>query len=170
MTTVNNILKLRSLDSDLTYKELKKECIIRGKPFPEIVRGDFPNLSNWLLIYHANPIDETLLEKYDNWVEDELNKLGSEYLIHPSLRLSYVGARSDDDTADKLVKSKTVKIAKVAKEKDSSGLYKGTKKSYTFELQQKGKTIQQTIIKVLRKFPDAKEKSIKIWFNRARKG
>lgn len=163
----SNIANLPMLKSDFTYKELKKCCIARGLEFEKAVSYDFPNLSNWLVRHSLSEEDETKVEAFDNWLDDQLTKDGNEYLVHPSLRLSYLGNKNKTEE-DEPKKEKVTKV-RVKKEKDESGLYKGTKKSYTFELQKRGKTIQDTIIKVTRKFPDAKEKSIKIWFNRSRK-
>lgn len=167
--TFKNIMNLTNLKSDFTYKEIKRHCILRGMEFTKVIGGSVPNLSNWLVknaVVQENP---ELLELFDDWVESQLIKDGKEYLVHPSLRLGYVGNRSEKEEVKPKVKLEIKPKIKKLREKDSSGLYKGTKKSYTFELQRKGKTVQQVIVKVLRKFPEAKEKSIKIWFNRSRK-
>ena len=66
-------------------------------------------------------------------------------------------------------KEKVVKEKKEPRKKDANGLFQGTKKSYTYELQKKGKTLDQVITKVTRKFPDAQTKSIRIWFNKSKK-
>ena len=47
------------------------------------------------------------------------------------------------------------------------GLITGTKKSLTYELVKKGKSSERIIKKVIKKFPDAKEKSILIWVRKA---
>jgi len=166
--TFTNIAKLATGQSEFTYKEMKKQCIIRGMPFKDAVGADVPNLSNWLLRHVGDKEDITLLDKYDDWLDDKLLHDGNDYLIHPSLRLGYIGQKGEQETSLNTKVKKEVK-EKVLKEKDTSGLYKGTKKQYTFDLQRRGKSIEQTIIKVTRKFPEAKIKSIKIWFNRSRK-
>ena len=51
--------------------------------------------------------------------------------------------------------------------KDENGLRAGTKKSYTYQLAKKGYSLEKTISKVMKKFPDAKEVSIKQWHKRA---
>ena len=135
--------------------------------FKEAVGADVPELSNWLLRNMNNESDVSLLDGYDDWLEGVLKNDGNDYLIHPQLRLGYIGNKGDDN--ETIIKIKKEPKLKIQKEKDQSGLFKGTKKQYTFELQRKGKTVEQTITKVTRKFPEAKVKSIKIWFNRSRK-
>jgi hypothetical protein len=151
--------------SNLTYKNLKIECIVRGMAFREVISGDFWDLSNWLLTNMLKKVDLNLLEQYDNWLDNELLKMGKPELVHNSLRLGYVHREEED----KPKKEKIIKEKKEPRQKDKNGLYQGTKKSYTYDCQGRGKTLEQTIIKVCRKFPDAKAKSIKIWFNKAKK-
>jgi len=165
-----DIANLATLKSHFTYKELKKNCITRGLTFDNALLYDFPRLSNWLLKNAHLEEDDNLLDKYDDWMETKLKADGNDYLIHPSLRLGYLGSKSEEEIEEKPTKKvKVAKAEKIKREKDVSGLYKGTKKQYTFDLQRNGKTIDQVLTKVMRKFPDAKEKSIKIWFNRSRK-
>jgi len=164
-----NIANLSNLKSEFTFKELKKNCISRGLEFEKALSYDFPNLSNWLLKNAHVKETEELLDLYDDWLEAKLRADGNDYLVHPSLRFRYMGSKDEDSDEEKPIKKEKEKVVKVKREKDVSGLYKGTKKQYTFDLQRNGKTIDQVLTKVIRKFPDAKEKSIKIWFNRSRK-
>lgn len=166
--SVADIANLGSVKgSNLTYKDLKREVVIRGMPFSDVLNGTFPHLSHWLLNNSHKPIDDNLLEQFDNYQDNILRDLGKPELIHSSLRLGYLGEKDDSEPVIKKVKEPKEK--KPPREKNSSGLYKGTKKAYTFELQQKGKTLEQVTIKVKRKFPEAKDKSIKIWFNKSKK-
>jgi hypothetical protein len=151
--------------SDLTYKDLKIECIIRGMNFNEVVKSDFFYLANWLSQNISRGKNQNLLDQFDDWVESQIR---DKDLIHPSLRLGYI--QRDEDDLPKPKKEKIVKEKKPPREKDSRGLFKGTMKSYTYLLQEKGKTLEQVTLKVTRKFPNAKPKSIKIWFNKAKKG
>ena len=56
---------------------------------------------------------------------------------------------------------------KPKKEKDGYGLWKGTKKSYTFELTNKDYSFDRVCRRVLKKFPDANKKSIQQWYRLA---
>ena len=165
--TIADIANLPLLKSNLTYKDLKKECVARGMPFLEVISGDFPRLTQWLLNNSFKPVEPNRLDEFDNWQEEILRKEGKEYLIHNSLRLGYLGEKDDSEPTEKKVKE--VKDKKPPREKMENGLFKGTKKSYTYELQAKGKSLEEVIVKVTRKFPGAIEKSIKIWYNKAKK-
>lgn len=165
--SVADIANLTLAKSNLTYKDLKKECIMRGMPFLDVLQGDFPRLTHWLLQNSYKPIDEALLDTFDDYQDKILEANGKQELIHHSLRLGYLGERDDSEPVIK--KEKVTKEKRAPREKTEGGLFKGTKKAYTYELQAKGKTIEETLIKVKRKFPDAVDKSIKIWFNKSKK-
>jgi len=154
---------------NLTYKELKRECVARGMPFDDVIGGDFPNLSHWLLNNMLKPKDDQNIIDFDNYTDKILISRGKGDLVHRSLRLSYLGPELDNEGEIIEKKPKVIKEKKAPRERTETGLFKGTKKAYVQELQSKGKTIEQVIIKVTRKFPDAKEKSIKIWFNKFKK-
>lgn len=165
--SVTDIANLAVAKSNLTYKDLKKECIQRGMPYVEVLSGDFPRLTHWLLNHLHKPFDDTLLDGFDDFQDNILKANGKQELIHNSLRLGYLGERDESEPVIK--KDKTIKEKRPPREKTDGGLFKGTKKAYTFELQMKGKTIEEVLTKVKRKFPDAVDKSIKIWFNKSRK-
>lgn len=164
---MSSIMNLNSeKGSDLTYKDLKIECIIRNMPFEDVLRADFFRLSNYLQSNVLAKKNLDLLEKFDDYLDNELLKRGKPELVHSSLRLGYV-KRDEDDSVIKVVKEKIEK--KAPRQKDTNGLFQGTMKSYTYQLQKKGKTSEQVLVKVLRKFPEAKAKSVKIWFNKSKK-
>lgn len=165
-----NVVKLTS---HYNMKDLKIQCIIRGIDFDQVVSSDFPNLSMWLLRNRNNEQDESLLKEFDDHVESLLKEHGKEYLIHPSLRLSYVSDSTDGRehkmtmVPTKEKKEKTTKVGVSKKEKDKNGIIKHTKKSLTFKLQKKGYNVDKVIKRVCRRFPDANVKSIKIWFKKS---
>jgi hypothetical protein len=71
---------------------------------------------------------------------------------------------------------KAVKVKKVEKPKpearkkdEDTGIVSGTKKAYTFKLVNKGYEVKKIIRLVTKKYPEAKETSIKIWIKRATK-
>lgn len=152
-----------------TYKEVKREAVIRGMPFPDVVEADFYRLLSYIDSSNAKP-NIALVDKFDEWVDEQLSKAGygkDDPLRSSRLRLGFIG---DEDEEGK-IKIKRVKgiprPRKEKRERDQLGLYQGTKKSYTFELAGKGFEIDRVIRRVLKKFPDAKEKSIKIWYKAA---
>ena len=147
-----------------TYINLKRNCIARGMPFNEVINGDFPRLNGWLHKNVANKINIGLLEEYDDLVDSMLT---DENLKHPTLRTSYTGERAEEQKLK--IPKVEVKEPVVPKEKDDNGIIKGTKKSYVISLVQRGYDIAKVIHKTQRRFPDAKDKSIKIWARKALK-
>lgn len=152
----------------MTLRDIKREVITRGMPFQKVVESDVPNLYAWWNNNRNNEVDESLLDKFDDWVEAELRAIGKEDLIHSNFRFNFMGVKSSEDKP-KIKKIVTEKQPKKRREKNSLGLFSGTKKAMVFEAQEKGWSVKKTIRKVMRAFPDAKEKSIKIWYNKAAK-
>jgi len=163
------IANLANHKSKLTYKGLKIECIVRGMDFQKVVSGDATTLTGFLLKNSTNPVQIHLLDKYDDFIDLELTKSRKDYLIHPSLRLGYLSNNSDDREKPLIEKPKREKseIKEVkSKSKDKRGIVKHTKKSLTAKLQSKGYKIEKVIRRVLRRYPDANIKSIKIWYRK----
>ena len=162
--------KPRSVFTDLTLKGLKQEVISRGMDFDKVLSSSIPDLQNWLYNNFRTEKDNSLIVKYDEYIEQLLRDIGSEDMIYPSLRLSYVGDKSENfDTLEKKPKKVKPKGERVVKEKTEDGIYSGTKKALTYECFNKGLSIEETIETVKEKFSDASEKSIKIWFRKAGK-
>ena len=157
------------IDSDMTYKDLKKAVVVRGMPFEEVIAGDFCKLNSWLHSNFNNPIKLKRLDKYDTWLEAELLSLGANDMIHPSLRLGYIGEKDNEENSINLKKLKKESKPKEKREKLVNGLFKGTKKALTFECASKGLNLEDTIKRVLDQFEDASSKSIKIWYKKALK-
>lgn len=156
----------------LALPNLKRECIIRGLPFGEVGNMSVLNLQSWFLKHFDNPIDVSSLEAYDLWVEKVLRDRGcDEALLASTFRLSAVGERAE---SGEIIKKRRVKLlgpkVKKKKERTPEGLFKGTKKSFTYELAKDPAMNRVEAIKLVQEqYPEAKEKSIGIWFNRARK-
>ena len=81
------------------------------------------------------------------------------------MRLGYIGEKDEEGNIIKRKKVPGIKKSKYKKprEKDENNLVKGTKKSYTWELTKKGLNLERVIRRVQKKFPDANEKSIRLW-------
>lgn len=152
--------------SDMTYRDIKKLAISTGCPFPEIINGDFYRLVGYIDSNRAKKPNPELIPQFDDWLENILRERGCDYLVKPSLRLSYVSdeKRKELENKPKVVKEK---VKKEPTERDENNLLKGTKKSYTFELAKKGFSFERVKRRVLKKFPDASEKSLKIWYKKA---
>lgn len=148
-------------------KALKRQVVMRGMPFEEVLQSSVLRIQGWFLEKYHNPKDESLLLDYDKWVEMLLIEGGNADLIHPAFRLS--GTQTIDDKEVKVRRFNDPKIYKPKREKTSEGIFKGTKKAYTFELQQKGIERNKVVDMVLEKFPEALEKSVIIWFNKSKR-
>lgn len=132
-------------------------AIERGMPFPEVVSSDFYSLVSFIDSERAQKPNPDLVLQFDLWLEGILKERGADYLVKPSLRLSYVSDEMREGSKEKPAKEKKVKEKKPTRERDSNNLLKGTKKSYTFELAKKGYSLDRIKRRVLKKFPEASE-------------
>jgi hypothetical protein len=162
---------IKNPQETLTYRAAKRMAVSLGMPFPDACSGDWGTLMTYISNSKERPNPE-LITKYDEWMDKQLESRGygpNDPMRHYQLRLSYI---SEDATtkAPKIgLKTKKEKILKPKREKDEVGLWKGTKKSYTFELSYRGYPLERVVKRVLRKFPDANENSIKQWWKKAQK-
>lgn len=168
--------------SSMKYRDLQRECIIRGMDFKEMVSSDFHQLQVWFIDNYDNGCDNSLLNLFDVWFEQSIREEKKakgipekdyEYLFDKSMRLGfYPDSESNRVEVEKFKKKPKVEVEKKEKrERDAElgNIYKGTKKEYTFRLVKKGYSEKKVIRLVLKKFSEAKEKSIKIWYKKALK-
>lgn len=156
---------------NMTFKDLQRQAIMLGMPFPEVPQSDFFRLESFILNSPNEP-DKTLIDKYDDWMDKVLEERGyskDDPMRNYQLRLGFVS----EDAVTKQKKFKRVKgipkPKKPKREKDERGLWKGTKKSYTFELTARGYDLERVIRRVQKKFPEANDKSIKQWWRAAKR-
>jgi len=172
----SNIRDVDKYIGKLKYKDLKRECVIRGMPFDDILNGDIPRLSVWLGKNFTNITNHGLLDVFDDYQEDLIRKSmeaknqDPSELIHPSLRLGYIGERDEEGNVLKRKRVKTlIKKKRTKRERTEKGIFKGTKKALTYQLQSEGMTKDEVIKLVIEKFPGASEKSVGIWYNKSKK-
>jgi hypothetical protein len=129
------------------------------------------NLSGWLIKNFNNLINVDLLDDYDIWVEKVMKSSKmDEAFFHPAFRLGFVAEKDEDGNVTAVKKPRDIKKPKKGKKvKTTDGIFSGTKKAYTYELQKSGKSKEETIKMVLAKYPDAKDKSVGIWWKRSAK-
>lgn len=157
---------------NMNFRDLQRRAIVLGMPFPDVVSSDAGKLQSFI-INSSNKPDMTLIDKYDEYIDNHLAELGyseDSPLRSYSLRLGFVS--QDPNTKEKKtrrIKGMSKPKEKKTREKDSMGLWKGTKKSYTFELASKGYSYQRTLRRVLKKFPEANDKSVLQWWKKALK-
>lgn len=170
---VNMTPAMRAL-STMKYKDLQLACILRGMPSKDMIESDHSDLVVFFTENFERGEDQTLLPFHWDWMKQELLKNGhkeGDLLLSPFLKLGYTG---DIDKMEKPIN--TPKISPPKEEKkpkaqmdEKLGVRKGTKKAMTYELTQKGWDLEKIIKTVLKHFPDAQEKSIKIWQKRCQK-
>lgn len=156
-----------------TYRDIQRKAIVLGMPFPDVVSSDVGRLQSFIDKSNNEP-DTSLIDKYDQWVDEQMALLDYEPenpMRSSKLRLGYIGETNEQGEAKrKRVRGiKKQREKKQPRERNEFNLYKGTKKAYVFELTQKGYTIERIQRRVLKKFPDAKEKSIKLWHTAAKR-
>lgn len=154
----------------LNLPSLKRECIVRGIPFEEVC-GSIPQLQTWFLNNYDNPINKKRLEEYDQWATLLLKSRNCDQsLLAPEFRLgAFILKNAEGGEYRSTGKKSRIPKVRTKKPRTEDHLMCGTKKAYTFELQKKGLTKAEVIKAVQEQFPEAKEKSIGIWFNRAKK-
>jgi hypothetical protein len=152
-----------------TFKDIKRRAISLGMPFPDAAESDYFALSSYIH-KSTNKPDNSLIDKYDQWVEKQLDAKGvskTDPIRNYMLKLGFIA--EDPEGGPKKVKRPRglERPKKPKREKDAIGLWKGTKKSYTFELALRGMSLERTTRRVLKKFPDANPKSICQWHRAA---
>lgn len=158
----------------MKHKDLKRACVVRGMPFDEVVNTSTPGLSNWFQSNYHRGQNPSLLDEFDYWTQIKLKERGykdGDPMLSPSLGLGYIG-EVNPETGETIIKRPKgiKKLPKPKRERDSTtGLFKGTKKDLTYECQKQGLEFKEAFKKVLNQFPEAQEKSVRIWFNRSRK-
>ena len=160
----------------MKFKDLKRECVIRGMLFEDVIESTQPTLANFFRTHFYEDVQHDLLDEFDDWQEDEIKKAvlakggDPSDIIHPSLRLGFIAERDEDGNVTKRKRARTiVKKKKKRRERTAQGVFSGTKKALTFQLQKDGHDKKTVTKMVLGQFPDASEKSISIWFNKSKK-
>lgn len=156
-----------------TFKDAQRQAVVLGMPFIDVVNSDWGMLQSYVYKTHNTP-DPSLLDKYDNWMDEHLASIGyakNDPIRSDKLRLGYLG--EDPETGEKRRKRvrgiPKPREKKAPRERDEHNLIKGTKKSYVFELTNKGYDLERIKRRVFKKFPDANEKSIKLWHTAAKR-
>ena len=173
----DHYLMASSAGSHMTYRDLKRQAIVLGMPFPDACGCGIFGLINYIDHAQTEP-DPTLVDKFDKWIEHHWDEIGlppNDPLRSPRLRLGFIGDEVDPETGEVIQKQRRVPGLKKPKnkkpkvEKDSFGHVKGTKKQYTWELTKRGYDLERVTRRVKKKFPDANEKSISLWFRAAKR-
>lgn len=156
-----------------SYKDIQRRAIVLGMSFPDVVNSDIQGLLSFIHRSDAVP-NPSLIDEYDDWMDKHLESIGydaNDPIRSSKLRLGYLGEEKEGGKRKikRVPGIKKPKEKKPAKERDEFNLWKGTKKSYTFELAQRGYDLERVTRRVKKKFPEANEKSIRLWFGAARR-
>lgn len=167
---LNHEKKVEKINSKLLqmrYADLQRACITRGMDFDLMASSDIGKLQSWVINNWDNIENTQLLHDFDQWRADYLKGMGK--TDEPFVRLGYVG-ETDPETGDiEILKPKKVRESNTKREKDDGmGIYKGTKKALSYQCVKEGKTVEETITIVKAAFPEAIDKSIKIWMKKAK--
>lgn len=163
---------LTSAGRNLTYRDLKRKAVILGMPFPDACSAGVFDLIHFIDQSENKP-DKHLLDEYDEWMDQQLEALAydkKDPLRSSKLRLGFLGEDENGNQKSKRVPGiKKPKTKKPPKERDEFNLVKGTKKSYVFHLVSKGRSLERIVKLVKKKFPDANEKSVSLWYRNAKR-
>lgn len=158
---------------NMTYKDLKRKAIILGMPFPDACSAGVFDLLGYINNSEEKPY-KSLIDKYDDWMDKQLENIGyskDNPLRSSRLRLGFLG--EEGENGQRKIKRvpgiKKPREKKPPREKDEFNLIKGTKKSYVWELTSKGYDIDRVIRRMKKKFPEANEKSINLWYRMAKR-
>ena len=92
-------------------------------------------------------------------------------LRNSKLRLGFLGEEGENGQrkSKRVPGIKKPREKKPPRERDEFNLIKGTKKSYVWSLVAKGNELERVTRRMKKKFPDANDKSITLWFRTARR-
>lgn len=158
---------------NMKYKDLKRKAVILGMPFPDACAAGVFDLIKYIN-NSTNKPDKSLIDQYDEWADKQLEAIGydkTDPIRNSRLRLGFLGEEGEDGIRKlkRVPGIKKPKEKKPPRERDSFNLIKGTKKSYCYELTEKGFDQERVVRRMKKKFPDANEKSIQLWYRAAKR-
>ena len=156
-----------------TYRDLKRKAVILGMPFPDACSASVFQLINWINTSEEKP-NKHLINEYDDWMDRQLETAGlakDDPLRSSKLRLGFLGEEGEDGRRKtrRVSGIKKPREKKPPRERDEFNLIKGTKKSYVWELTSKEYDLERIIRRMKKKFPEANEKSINLWYRTAKR-
>lgn len=172
---------------NMTYKDLQRACIARGMPFEEVLNSSVLQLHSWFGQNFGNGQDLGLINLFDDYVDEQLTSIGrtnpnkSDYvdpnhpLKHASLKLGFIAKRDEDGNVLEKKKPRLkgkgldTPVKKKKERVEGTKVFSHTKKGLTYKGASKGIEFERVWKKVKKEYPDANEKSVKIWYTRALK-
>lgn len=164
-------------------RDIQTACVIRGLEFENVSGFDQLQIIAWFQNNYERPQDLSRITEYDAWVDKQLETRGYEKgkaIRNPIFNLGVTGnldatktgridsAKPSVSSSPKHVEPKEKKAPR-EKNEALGGLSKGTKKEMTYILTREGKDLAEVTKLVIAAFPEAQEKSIRIWVGRCKK-
>ncbi len=169
----HNINPAEKEASNMRHLDLQRACLVRGMDFVKMVSSGVPALIDYFVRNYTDKdgtfrhLDNSRLDAFDEWREEIMRKRGKD---EPFIRLGFIGQTNKDGEVIAIKRLKRHKKKKKKREKNKEfNIWSGTKKELTYQCAKEGKSLKKTVQKVMAKFPDAKEKSIGIWYKRCLK-
>lgn len=164
---------LGSAGRNMTYRDLKRKAIVLGMPFPDACAAGVFDLIGYIE-RSTNKPDKSLIDQYDDWMDKQLENIGyskDDPLRNSKLRLGFLGEEGENGQrkSKRVPGIKKPREKKPPRERDEFNLIKGTKKSYVWSLVAKGYDLERVTRRMKKKFPNANDKSITLWFRTARR-
>lgn len=166
--------------SGFIYQDLKKAVIERGMDFELVVSSSHGTLQDYFIHHYDEPRIPKRLEEFDEWMDRTLGARG--HKPDDPIRQFKQFTQKEEEPEPKPIRVKIEKPKKPKREKNKEfGVFGGTKKEYTYNLSKdllskKGNYSNKELVKkfgdqlfekVQNKFPEANDKSVKIWFKRS---
>lgn len=161
----------------MNHKALMRAVVSRGLDFQLAIDYDDLQKANWFInnYYDTHP-NPKLIDEFDEYRHQVFLANGrtpkkEPWYFDARTNYGFVGEVNEDTgkTKERRIKGFKKKLV-LKKEKDKSfNIFKGTKKSLTYDCCVRDIPIDETIDIVTKSFPEALEKSIRIWYSRAKK-
>jgi hypothetical protein len=156
-----------------TYKDLKRNAIMLGMPFPDVPACSVSDLQSFIQ-KSTNKPDKELVVQYDAWMDKLLEERGyskDHYLRHYMLSMGYTGPHDIDQKTPEVEESVIGEPVEPKPEKKTVvRIQKKTPKKYLVEkYYDMGLSLDRISKKILEIYPEASRKSIVIWVGRLEK-
>lgn len=168
---------------NMTYRDLKAACIMKGMPFEEVNAADYSGLSYYYTENIHEASDRDKLAEYHEYIRKLLTTELGYSPDDPVVAFQEFATPEEMEGPTPVLKRSIIKKGggdtrkkRKKKERDTQfGILKGTKKERIFKLTKmahakgwsKEKCLKKVVARAEKEGVDASEKSIKIWFKKA---
>lgn len=157
----------------LKLKDLKRQCIIRGMPFEDVVQGYVPTFQSFFVQNFHIKGNTELLADYDAWIAPKLVRCNLELFgqveTPDSLRMGTLAVVDEATGKSKTKRIKGIKKNKVKVEKNQWGIRVNCAKGLVGLLAQEGKSLDEILKEIKKEYPGKSDKSVSIWYKKFQK-